>query len=79
MNGKVKKAMAFLMAGILAAGSLAGCSSTGGESTTAGTQAAGSASEGTAGGAAGDYPNQAITGVSTFSTSSGTFLSLIHI
>lgn len=79
MNGKVKKAMAFLMAGILAAGSLAGCSSTGGESTTAGTQAAGSASEGTAGGAAGDYPNQAITGVSTFSTSSGTFSDAVKI
>ena len=79
MNGKVKKAMAFLMAGILAAGSLAGCSSTGGDATTAGTQAAGSTSQATAGGEAGDYPNQAITGVSTFSTSSGTFSDAVKI
>ncbi|WP_434311056.1 tripartite tricarboxylate transporter substrate binding protein [Hominifimenecus sp. rT4P-3] len=86
MNGKVKKALAFFMAGVLAMGTLAGCSSEGGkDSTAAGTQGAGTAA-GTqaagsenAGGDAGDYPNQAITGVSTFSTSSGTFSDAVKI
>lgn len=84
MNGKVKKALAIMLAGAMAMGTMAGCSSSNETSAAAGsTEAAAETTEAAAAGSesaeADDYPNKPITGVSTFSTSSGTFSDAVKI
>lgn len=86
MNGKVKKALALMLSGAMVVGMMAGCSSSESKETTAAEksteQAATEAEPGSkeaSGGEASDYPNGAITGVSTFGASSGTFSDAVKI
>ncbi len=73
MKGNLKKALSLAMAGAVMAGLLSGCSSPQQSNPPAqsGTPASSAAAD--------NYPNQAITGVSTFGASSGTFSDAVKI